>query len=340
MAKVSDHNLPTISVVTPAYDGALETLKKCLALVRSQDYPQDKIEIVLGHGGLEKVIKPIAKEFKARYILIPKAKQNAEYNRGIAFNSAKNELALVLDHDNYMPTKNFLREYVQPFLDNKEVVAVESCYYHYDRSFPLLDRYFALFGVLDPVPYYLGKADRMNQTSKKWNLLGKAKDMRTYYIVTFEKDPRKIPTLGTNGCLMRRGVVTKNADVRPGHHYPIDVMVDVIAKGHNTFAFTKNSLTHLTGSRGFKDFLRRRILFVNQYHFEEGANRRYSVYMKGDLPNLIKFVLYSITFVKPTYDAIRGFLVIPDVAWFLHPIVCLGTCIAYGYGTLQRTISK
>lgn len=332
MAKIKD--LPTISIITPSYDGALDTLQKCLSIVRSQNYPQEKIEIILGHGGQEKIIKPIAKEFNAKFILIPKNKQNAEYNRGIAFSEAKSELVLILDHDNFMPTKNFLREYVQPFLDNKEVVAVESAYYHYDKSFPVMDRYFALFGCLDPIPFYFGKNDRMMWTSKEWNLLGDAEDKGKYFLVTFEKNPRKIPTVGTNGCMMRRKVIMANADVRPGYHYPIDVMVDVILSGHNTFAFTKNSLTHLTSSRGVLRFLKRRILFMKQYHFEESSKRRFSVFMKGDVWKLLLFCVYSATFIKPTYDALRGYLKVRDIAWFIHPIMCFGIFIVYGYGTL------
>jgi glycosyltransferase involved in cell wall biosynthesis len=341
MAKtLKDQKLPTISVITPSYDGALETLKKCLTIVRSQSYPQEKIEIILGHGGSETIIKPIARTFKASYVLIPKEKQNAEYNRGIAFLKAKNELVLILDHDNFMPTPNFLREYVEPFLNEKVVVAVESCYYHYDRSMSIMDRYFALLGGLDPVPFYFGKNDRLMWNQKKWNLFGKAEEKEDYFVVTFEKDPRRIPTVGTNGCMMRRKTVMENANVKPGWHYPIDVMVDTIMSGYNTYAFTKNSIIHETGSRGIYSFLKRRLIFMRQYHFEDNSKRRFSVYMKGDLPKLLVFILYAVTIVKPLYDSIRGFIRIPDIAWFIHPIMCFGIAGIYTYGTVTGLLHR
>lgn len=326
--------LPSISVVTPSFDGAISTLEKCLKIVRSQNYPQEKIEILLGHGGSETVIKPIAKKYGAKYFFVPLDKQNAEYNRGVAFNKAKNDLVLILDHDNFMPTQNFLREYVKPLLDDEEIVAVESCYYHYDKSYSLLDRYFALFGVLDPVPYYFGKADRMRQDSTKWNLLGDWIDKEDYYVVKFKKDPRHIPTLGTNGCIMRRKLVQKYANTKIGHHYPIDVMVDVIMNSDKKFAFTKNSLIHLTSSRGLLAFLKRRYLFMTQYHFEESKNRRYSVFMKGDELKIAKFVFFSLTLVVPFWDSLRGYLKIKDPAWFIHPLMCFGVTLMYGYATI------
>lgn len=328
--------LPSISIVTATYNSS-QTLEKCLQLVREQNYPQEKIEIVLGDGGSTDSTSQIAQKYHAKIVAIPRQLQNAEYNRGVAFNKAKNDLVLILDHDNYMPSREYLRQLVQPLLDYPEAVASESCYYHYNRNYSALDRYYALFGTLDPVPYYLGKADRLPQTSHSWTLQGRAQDKGNYYIVDFDANPRFIPTIGTNGCLMRRKLVVENADVRPQYHYPIDVMVDVIKSGHRRFAFVKNSLIHLTGARGLIPFLRRRLRFMQDYHFASHAKRRYSVYWPGDEWSLVKFVFFSITLIKPSWDAFRGFLIIPDPAWFLHPLMCLGVCLVYGWGTITSS---
>ena len=331
--------LPTISVITATYNSGT-TLKECLKRVRTQNYPQNKIEIIIGDGGSSDDTLEVAKKYKAKVFKIPENKQNAEYNRGVAFNKAKNELVLILDHDNYMPTSNFLREYVEPFLKHKDLVAVESCWYHYDPKMSLMDRYFALFGALDPVPYYFGKADRLMWTQKRWNGLGKSRDMGKYFLVELESDPRKIPTLGTNGCMMRRDIVFENAKISPSDHYPIDVMTDVIMRGFNKFAFVKNSLMHATGARGLAFFLKRRLKFMREYHFEDLSRRRYSVYMPGDFWKLAKFIFISVTFVKPTLDSLKGFIKLHDIAWFIHPIMCFGVTLMYGYGTVLSLIKK
>lgn len=330
---------PTISVVTATYNSG-KTLEKCLRAVRSQNYPQEKIEIVLGDGGSTDNTAQIAKKFGARIVKIPAEKQNAEYNRGTAFNQTKGELVLILDHDNFLPTSNWLKDMIRPLLENPKMVATESCYYHYDRRYKLMDRYYALFGTNEPVPYYLGKADRLPQIAKTWINLGKAQDRGKYYLVEFEPDPLKIPTIGTNGCLVRRKVLIENADVRPEYHYPIDVMVDVIKKGYNQFGFVKNSIIHLTNIRGFWPYLKRRKTFVEDYHFQDQSKRRYSVFMKGDEIKLIKYIFISLTLIKPTFDALKGFLKIPDPAWFLHPLMCLMTTFLYGYVTIKFQFLK
>lgn len=339
MEKLKKSKLPTISVVTATYNSG-KILDRCLKAVREQDYPQDQIEIILGDGGSTDNTLEIAKKYRAKVIKIPEEKQHAEYNRGVAFNHAKGELVLILDHDNFLPYKTWLKDMVKPLLENPKMVATESCYYDYNRQYKPMDRYFALFGTSEPLPFYLGKADRLSQTAKTWINLGRAYDKGDYYLVEFEKDPLKIPSIGTNGCLMRRKLVAENADIRPEYHYPIDVMVDVIRKGYNQFGFVKNSIIHLTNLKGFWPFLKRRMMFAEKYHFQDHSKRRYSVFMKGDEWKLTKYVFYSLTLVKPTYDALKGFMKIPDIAWFVHPFMCLATSLIYGYMTIKNNLIK
>lgn len=333
-----EKKLPTISVITPSYSGSLSVLEQCLAGVRKQNYPQEKVEIVLGHGGTKEEISKIAGKYNAKIVLVPKEKQNAEYNRGVAFNHAKGELVLVLDHDNFFPHKNWIRDMVAPLVPHKELVGSNTCYYHYDKSYTLLDRYFALFGASEPLPFFLKKADRFPQYAKEWPLTGKAEDHGKYFIVEFEKDPRKFPSIGTNGCLMRKKLVQENSQSDPAHHYPIDVMFDVAKKGHSQYAYVKTSLIHLTHSRGFIEFIRRKLMFVEKYHFEDHSKRRWSVVMPGDGFGVALFVLYSVTIFPALYHSIKGYLKIPDFAWFMHPLMCLGTTFVYGYMTIQHAM--
>lgn len=329
--------LPTISVITATYNSG-KTLGKCLQLVRSQDYPQKKIEIVLGDGGSTDDTIEIAKKYNARIVHIPSSIQHAEYNRGVAYNDAKMELVLILDHDNFMPSKKWLRQMVEPLIENQEIVATNTCYYHYNKNYDLMDRYFALFGTGEPLPYFLKKADRMPQTLKKWTLSGKAIDKGNYYLVTLPADPRRFPSIGTNGCLMRRSLVNKFANTKAENHYPIDILFEVAKSGHNQFGFVKNSLIHLTHSNGFIKFMGRRMQFVEHYHFQDFRKRRWSVVMPGDELAVALFVIYSLTLIGPIWESFKGFVKIHDIAWFIYPLMCIGTTFIYGYVTVKCKI--
>jgi len=330
---------PSVSVCIPTYNSS-KTLTGCLESIRNQNYPQDKIEILLGDGGSKDSTFKIAKKYKASVINVPSDKQHAEYNRGVAFNKAKNDLVLIVDHDNFLPGANWLSRMVQPLLDDPDVVASSTCYYDYSKDYDLMDRYFALFGTSEPLPFYLGKADRLQYGIKNWNLVGTPRDCGDYFLVTFDNDPRKFPSVGSNGCLMRRKLVLENAKSDPDNHFPIDVMFDMVASGFNKFAFVKTSIIHLTHSQGLFKFLQRRVKFVLKYHFQDQGKRRWSVFMKGDELKLIIFVVYSLTIVKPLIDSVKGFMRIPDMAWFVHPIMCFGTTIVYGYASINQLLAK
>jgi len=327
----------SVSVVMASFNSE-RTIGKALDSVRSQDYPQEMIEIVIADGGSTDKTLTIAKKFNVHVIKVPKELQNAEYNKGLGVNAAKNEILLMLDSDNILPHKKWIQKMIVPFIENKDIVGVEPLRFHYDKKMTLLDRYFSLLGGNDPVAYYLNKDSHLSWAFDTYNLYGKSKDMGGYYLVKFSPD--KVPALGGNGAAMRRKLLLKEASADPDHFFHIDVNVDLVRKGFNTYGIFKDSIIHLTNNNVIP-FLKRRKYYIEKYHFEDMSKRRFSVYESPkDNINLIKYCLYSVTFVKPVYDSVRGYMKIPDRAWFLHPVMCFAMLIIYGSATIRQSFGK
>jgi len=331
---------PTISVITPTLNSK-DTIGKCLSSVREQNYPQDNIEIIIVDGGSTDNTKKIVSDYGVKLITVDRNKQNVEFNKSIGIHVARGELLLMLDHDNILPDKNLLRKMVQPFHEHKDMVGVETLRYHYDPNATLLDRYFALFGVNDPLAFYIGKADRMSYIYDTYSKKYSPKDYGDYYLVRFT--PNIIPTIGANGFMVRRKTLVENADITPERFFPIDVNVDLIRKGFNTYAFVKDSISHLTGHGNTIYYLKRRILFMKQYYLSEKniylqKTRRYSLYEKKDFWKLIYFIIISLTLIIPLVDSIRGYCKIHDNAWFIHPILCFGFVVLYGYVMIEHQV--
>lgn len=330
----------SISIVIATYNSS-RTIKRCLQSIREQMYPQNKIEIIVADGGSTDATLEIAKEYGAQIYTIEASKQNAEYNKSIGINKATKEILLMLDHDNVMPHKKWLLRMTKPFIEHPGLVGVETLRYHYDPKSMLLDRYFALFGAGDPVVWYLGKADRLSYIYDKYNLLGKAKDCGDYYLVRF--NPDNIPTIGANGFLVRRDILAKYAQTEPGKYFDMDVNVDLIRNGFNTYAFVKDSVLHLTGYGSVRDFLRRRLLFLSQYRFGVASEarkkvRRYGNLSIGDQWRLIWVIFICLTFVIPLYHSFCGWRRIHDRAWFLHPFLCASFVILYGWVIIKHRV--
>ena len=95
---------------------------------------------------------------------------NAEAQRGIGLKLAKNNLIVSLDADNYLPTDQWFREMVQPFIDDPTMVHANTLHYRHDYRDTIYNRYCALFGVVDPIVFYIGRPDRLAQYQKSWTL--------------------------------------------------------------------------------------------------------------------------------------------------------------------------
>ncbi len=332
MAQTSPVASLSISVVIATYNSG-RTIAKCLSALSKQDYQKPLIEIIVVDGGSSDETVAIAQKFDAKIITVPPIKQNAEYNKGIGVKAAKNDIVLLLDHDNILPHRLWLTKMIKPFSECPSVVGVEPLRFHYDPHMSLLDRYCALIGGSDPVVYYLGKDSHLSWASDTYNLLGDARDMGEYYLVRYS--PNAIPALGGNAAALRRYELLKYAFVDPDHFLHTDVVVDLIKKGHNTFALFKDTIVHLTNNKLFPFFLRRKY-FIDRYQFEQPFKRKFLVYdPKANRKALIGYIVLSLTLIIPLYDALRGFRKIHDIAWFIHPFMCLAFLAIYGTSVIQ-----
>lgn len=303
-----------------------EILEKSLKSVRSQKYNQKNIEIIAADGGSTDSTFKILKKYKAK--IIRENTGSPEAAKSVALQYAKNEIILEIDCDNILPDKNWLNKMMAVFSKEKDIVGCYTLYYRHEWKDKPLNRYFALFGANDPVAYFLKKTDRQPHfyTNKKYSLAGEFQDKGDYFLVNFNKE--NMPTLGANGFLIKRKTLLK-AQVDEKHFFHIDVNYDLINRGYNKYAVVKNDIFHASGE-SFWHYLKKRKRYMENLYLKDLSHRRFLLYKKErDRKKIILYSLYSLTVVCPTIEAIKGYLKVPDFAWFFHPLVCF--CIFWIY---------
>jgi len=316
--------LPTVSFITCTLNSQ-KIIKECLDSIKNLDYPKDLIEVVVVDGESNDKTIEIVNKYKFCRIIVQKT-DGPEIATAIGYNSAKNELLVNFPSDNVIPNSKWLKEMVQPLIENADVFACETLRYTYVKSDKLLNRYFALFGVNDPIAFYFHKADRASYFNNGWHLPVKAIDKGNYHITSFNSD--NLPTVGANGYVIRRKIallISKD----PEKFFHMDTVLDLINMGYNKIAFVKNSIWHKTGEELF-NFLKKRKRYATSLYLNKQKVRRYHlVDFKKDQFKLIFFVLLSLTIFEPLYHSIKGYIKIHDPAWFLHPVLCFLITIVY-----------
>ncbi len=333
----TSYNLPSLSVIVVTLN-CESTIERCLSRIVDQNYPEELIEVLVVDGGSTDATLDIAKSYKVE-IIDAGFRENQEARRSIGLLSARNEILVYIDSDNFLPTNRWFLEMVEPFYEDKEIIATQTLHYTYIPNDTLMNRYSALFGGKDPVPFYFKKQDRLPWIEKSWNLLGRVtKETENYYTIEFDSN---IPTLGCNGFLIKREILLKS-DHEPAVFFHTDVLQDLIKKGYRQYGIVKNSIIHSIDG-GFLINLRKRYYYMFKLNQNMRHKRRYMIYdikSFSDNMRLVKYIFYTVTVIKPLYDSMKGYLRIRDFAWFLHLPMCWGTLFIYTLAVIQSVFDR
>ena len=320
--RVASDDLPSISIVIPTYNSE-RTLAQCLESIARQDYPREKIEIIVADGGSKDKTLEIAKKFGVDKI-IRNPLRTGEAGKAVGVEAAKNEIILLQDSDNILNEREWLRRMVEPFGD-AGIVGAEPLYYTYRKEDSLITRYCALLGMNDPICLYLGNYDRYSYVTGKWTeLLVKTRDNGDYLLL--ELDERNIPTIGANGFLVRASAL-KKVEYEP-YLFDIDVVYQFIRMGQNRFAKVKIGIVHLFAD-DVGTFVRKTYRRIRDYLLYERRGMRNYPWRRQSYVRMLKFVFYTLVMVPMVRDSVKGYKKMPDKAWLFHPLACWLTLFTY-----------
>lgn len=327
--------LPTISVLLPTLN-AQKVLAGCLQSIKSQNYPSQKIEIIIADGGsIDNTLK-IAQKYRIKVLNNPL--KTGEAGKAVAFRQAKGELIALIDSDNFLPDKDWFKKMIVPFAD-KEIVGSEPWTYTYRQKDGFIDRYCALMGMNDPLCYFLGNYDRQNTLSGKWTGLEIEQMDKGDWLKITLKPGSGLPTIGANGTIMRRSVL-KRSQLIKDYLVDIDVLADLVFKKKINFAKVKVGIVHLYCGQSMRKFFRKQLRRVRDYIYHQKLGDRKYPWGQHSRQGLLRFILSCLTILPLLYQAVRGFFLKPDAAWLFHPLACWLTLLAYGFGVLEGTVYR
>jgi glycosyltransferase involved in cell wall biosynthesis len=293
-----------------------------------QDYPSDKVEIIIVDAGSTDTTLALASSIGVTKILQNPLK-TGEAGKAVGIDAASGELIAFIDSDNILQGDDWLAKMVLPFQD-PDIFCSESYALAYRPSDSVVDRYCSLLGMNDPIHLFLGNYDRLSTLTGKWTGLPLEMDDRgTYYKVSLTTDC--IPTMGANGCLIRKKVV-QEIDYRP-YYFDIDVIYQIVSKGWRKAGFVKKGIVHLY-CPDLKTFARKQKRRVYDFlHYRRLGRRSYphQQYFWG----YVKFAICTVLIFPLLVQMLSGYARKSDRAWFFHPIACWITLVTYGWATVR-----
>lgn len=324
-----ERDWPLVSIAMPCYNRG-NNLEKFIRNIRSQSYPQDKIEIVLADYYSTDNTLEVAE--RNGCIILRDHNPDMEYRRTVALKKCKGTYVFIADDDNFFVNPDLIKVMVE-VIEKEDVSAVECVWEYYDKNDYAANRYCSLFGTTDPTTYYLHMQDHMPISSKKWILNGTVvKETAEYFKVRMK--PEEIPTMGDQGFLCRKQDILKAE--KGGIILHMDICSALAKEGKNEFVFLKDYFghNHVKNVKQLMKKLKRNIDRFNQDGKEREMNYDMSVF------KMIRLGLVMGTFIIPLIDAIFGFAKIHDWAWFLHPIICFRVTLCYTISTLKSVVHR
>lgn len=337
---MNSKSFPTLSIVIVTKN-VERTFPRLLKNILEQNYPKDKLHVIVIDGrSTDKTLDIIKNSMLNIEVFQGKKPNDPEACKGEGLTYAKGEIVGLIDSDNYLPHKNWLKKMITPLIEDHSIVGSYTWRFSYSRKDNYLNRYFSLIGSADPVGLYLGKADKLSYISARWIGFGKVVNNFTdYFIVEFDKD--HFPTLGSNGFFARKKYIMKGKS-SPSKFFHIDVPYDILKFNLNKYAIIKDVIIHDTAI-DLRTFLRKRIKYMRLHYQKRAKDRRYKVFdpeSKRDILRLAGFIFFSITFIQPLYVSVRGYMRIRDLAWFLHPVFCFSIALVYSLAVIQKQITR
>lgn len=314
-------SLPSISIITPTWNSNIPLFERVLRVIASQSYPKDLVEHIVIDAGSTNGTAELARRYGCEVIVRSDLKVQEQVRASLCIKKAKHDLVLVLQSDNIPTSNHWLREMVQPFIDHSNVFCTYSAYNDYEENMSATTKYGAFFGTGDPTLYYLGKSDKIPLTQTFYDKGEIKAEYSKYWLVTFTKNT--LPTMGDNGQMFLRSAMEKvNKDSKSYVH--LDAFMDLVELGYTTCGVVKNSIIHVIPPN-ISTYAKRRVQVKETFYDGRRGNRKYLVFdwkSSRDRWNIFRFIVASYTFVYPMYESIRGFMIIREAAWFLHPVIC------------------
>lgn len=325
-----------ITFIIPTYN-AQKHLRTCLESIRTQDYPQEQVEILIIDGGSTDSTLQIAQEYNVNILVNPL--KLAEYGVQIGMKSAKGNYVVVFASDNELIGKDWVEKVITKFYLNapadEETIGswvgmkgLSALWGKIASKTRGINKYYALIQN-DPLTWFL------NQNMKYYNW---QKYPENYYFM-FCVYPEKPLVWGANGLVYRKSAIQDIWDT-PDYLGDNDAFQTMIEKGRNFVGFYLGDFVYHHHIESLRDWIKKWQRNFTKHYLAQRKTRNMRWVCSNFRKRLLLWFLYlPFSFIHSVYLALKE----RKIEWLYHFPCCITQTLVYGIEYIKwkiQTLTK
>jgi glycosyltransferase involved in cell wall biosynthesis len=313
---------PKVTFILPVLNAAGALFELALCSIREQDYPAERVELIVVDGGSVDATRSVAEAWGARIIENPNRLAEWGVKEGVL--AADGDICVVFASDNELVGRDWLDRVAGRFERDPELAAVFGRLVSGDDD-PPLNKYVELIQS-EPLNWFL------NRNLEEY-LRERSPDEDG--AIAFEVDPIRPLVWGANGLAVRTSWV-RPIWMRPGYVADTDAFHALVVAGRNRVAYFPGAYCFHHQVASMRD-MRRKWLRNSRQHLVDQEDRRDLswVFVPSFRRRVLLFVPYSLLPAISLADALRRALRDRSPYWLYHPIACFVQAVTYAEALLR-----
>lgn len=268
------NSLPKISYCVFTYNEE-KNIADCLSSIFEQNYPKDKLEVILVDDASEDRTLEIAKKFPVKIFI--NGKRDGDLSATIGFHHASGEFFTAIGADMRFRSKNWFRQMVRPFMENPDIPAVITKFYSHPRE-SMVTKYLSLDPLQRDLVYQLFSINIEETIVEK---------KEGYYICHYTE--AKIPPQSHG---LYRISVMRKIIAEQGIWYDMGNLVALVKSGYLRFGYVPSAGYYHFHAESLMHLLKKRVRNIKRSYlrYSSMASTKHNQYKWVDLTKYQDFL--------------------------------------------------